>query len=198
MSEHYYARKHKTEFTKSRIQAHLRGVEFVFETGAGTFSKTRIDKGTQLLIDEFRVTPGMRILDLGCGYGPVGISIKKTCSQCDVVMTDVNKRAVTLAKKNAALNNVDVDVRSGDSYVPVKDELFDAILLNPPQTAGRELCNQMITHGKERLNTNGEFWLVARHQVGGRMFEQKMEEVYGNVETIARQSGYRVYRSKKI
>ncbi|MBI4145283.1 class I SAM-dependent methyltransferase [Candidatus Woesearchaeota archaeon] len=197
MSEHYYARKHKTAFTRSLIHAHLRGADFVFETGAGTFSKTRIDKGTQLLIDEFIVTPGMRILDLGCGYGPAGIAIKKTCSQCTVVLTDVNKRAVTLTKKNAALNGVEVDVRSGDSYEPVKDEFFDAILLNPPQTAGRELCNQMIEHGKARLDTDGEFWLVARHNVGGRMFEQKMEEVYGNVETIARQSGYRVYRSKK-
>jgi 16S rRNA G1207 methylase RsmC len=198
MSEHYYSEKQTSPVQKKRIHAHLRGADLQFDTGSGTFSKSKVDTGSTLLIDEFTCEPGNTILDLGCGYGPVGIAVKKTCSQCTVVMTDVNERAVKLAKANAKLNEVEVDVRQGNVYEPLKDESFDAILLNPPQTAGRELCNRMVVEGKEHLNTNGFFWLVARHNKGGSEFEKKMNEVYGNVETIAKQSGFRVYRSKKI
>lgn len=194
---HYYSRKQKGPLKKTRFKSVLRGKEIEFEAGSGTFSKYRVDLGSALLINEFEAIPGQRILDLGCGYGPIGIAIQKTCSQCDVVMTDVNERAVKLAKSNAKLNKVKVDVRAGDMYDAVKEELFDAILLNPPQRAGRKTCNAMIEQGKEHLKTDGTFWLVGRHRFGGKMFEKKMEDVFGNVETIERQSGFRVYRSKK-
>ncbi|HSU72325.1 MAG TPA: methyltransferase [Candidatus Binatia bacterium] len=196
MNEHYYSKRPTSQLETKRIHAHLRGVEFTFETGSGTFSKNKVDVGSALLIEEFTSEPGSAILDLGCGYGPVGIALKKTCHQCTIVMTDVNERAVKLAKQNAKLNEVEVDVRKGDSYAAI-NELFDAIVLNPPQTAGRELCNRMIVDGKERLKTDGFFWLVARHNKGGSEFEKKLNEVFGNVETIAKQSGFRVYRSKK-
>ena len=197
MTTQYFAKNPKGPLKKGKIKAFLRGKKLEFETGSGTFSKTKVDLGSALLINEFEVIPGQKILDLGCGYGPIGISIKKTCSQCDVVMTDVNKRAVALAKTNAKLNDVSVDVKSGEMYESVKGEMFDAILLNPPQKAGRKVCNAMIEQGKEHLKTNGSFWLVGRHKIGGKMFEKKMEEVYGNVETVERQSGFRVYKSVK-
>lgn len=197
MSEHYYSKHPTSKLETKRVRSHLRGTDFEFDTGSGTFSKNKVDTGSTLLIEEFTCEPGNAILDLGCGYGPVGIAIKKTCPQCTVVMTDVNERAVKLAKQNAKLNDVEVDVRKGSLYEPI-EEMFDAIVLNPPQTAGRELCNRMIVEGKEHLNTNGFFWLVARHNKGGSEFEKKLNEVYGNVETIAKQSGFRVYRSKKV
>jgi len=197
MTEHYYTKNPKGPLVTKRIRARLRNEEFTFETGSGTFSKDKVDTGSALLINEVTFQPGDRILDLGCGYGPVGIAVKKTCPQCTVVMTDVNERAVKLAKANAKLNDVTVDARAGNEYEPVKDELFNAVLLNPPQTAGKELCNRLIANAKSRLYTNGFFWLVARHNKGGSSFEEKMEEIFGNVETIARQSGFRVYRSKK-
>ena len=197
MSEHYYTKNPQSKLVTQRIKWHLRGTFFEFETGSGTFSKSRIDAGSALLIEEVSFQPGDTILDLGCGYGPVGIAVKKTCPQCTVVMTDVNKRATGFAKKNAKLNDVVVDVRSGDGYESVKGEQFNAILLNPPQTAGKQLCNQMIEQAKAFLVDGGLFWLVARHNKGGSSFEEKMEEVFGNVETIAKQSGFRVYRSKK-
>lgn len=182
---------------KERISAKLRGREFIFDTGSGTFSKTKVDNGTTLLVNEAQMLPGQKILDLGCGYGVLGIAIKKTCSQCVVTLTDINERAVKLAQENAKLNLVDVEVLSGDRYDSVKGRVFDVIFLNPPQTAGRELCNSMIEQAFDHLETDGFFWLVARHQIGGKMFEKKMEDVFGNVETIARESGFRVYRSKK-
>ncbi len=137
------------------------------------------------------------MLDLGCGYGVVGITIAKIYPQTQVVMTDVNERATKLTTENAKLNNVNTEIRTGNEYETVANEKFDYILLNPPQKAGRDICYLLIEKSIEHLNSSGALYLVARHQRGGRMLEQKMKETFGNVKTIARESGFRVYASVK-
>lgn len=197
MTDHYYTPKPTAKSVSRTIRAHLRGKDFEFLTDSSMFSNTKVDNGTALLVEEAIIEPGSKILDLGCGYGVIGIVLKQTCHQCDVTLTDVNERAVKLARQNAKRAGVTVTAVYGDQYSPIDGQQFDAIFLNPPQTAGRKLCNSMIEHGISHLNVGGSFWLVARHNVGGSEFEKKMQEVFGNVETIARQSGFRVYRSKK-
>ena len=110
-------------------------------------------------------------------------------------MTDINKRAIALAKKNIKLNKVKAIIKSGDLYEPYKEEKFDAILVNPPMAAGRKICYQIIEEAKEHLNKDGTLQLVARHQKGGRQLEKKMQEVFGTVETVSKKSGFRVYLS---
>ncbi len=197
MVDHYYSEKPTAKSSIKTIHAILRNIDFDFTTDTSIFSKTKVDNGTAILIEEAQIEPGSKILDLGCGYGVLGIALKKACPQCEVTLTDVNQRATGLAKKNARLNGVVVETFTGDRYIALKDRTFDAIYVNPPQRAGRELCNSMIEQAPEHLVTGGSLWLVARHNFGGAQFEKKMEEVFGNVETIARQSGFRVYRSKK-
>ncbi|MBI4150668.1 methyltransferase, partial [Candidatus Woesearchaeota archaeon] len=140
---HYYSKTQTGAIERKTITAHLRGKDLLLTTGSGTFSKHRIDPGTRLLIEEAAFEPGARVLDLGCGTGILGIALKATCPQCDIVLTDVNERATLLAKENAVLNKVEVEIVSGDRYEKVVG-LFDAIFLNPPQRAGRALCNSMI------------------------------------------------------
>ncbi|MBU0615008.1 MAG: class I SAM-dependent methyltransferase [Nanoarchaeota archaeon] len=195
MKEHYYTEKPTSELRISTIKARLRGREFTFKTGSGVFSIKHIDNGTQLLIDNAIVTDGQRILDLGCGYGPVGIALKKIFPKCEVVLTDINERAIKLARQNAKLNGVQVDLVQGDKYSSVTGK-FDVILVNPPQNAGKDVCFEMIVLAKDYLNDGGSLQLVARHQKGGKSLSSKMEEVFGNVDIVKRGGGFRVYISQ--
>jgi len=190
--EHYFTKKPTSKVKERLINTVLRGQEFKFLTGSSMFSPAKVDLGTRVLIDHARVNPGDALLDLGCGYGPVGIAFAHIA---DVTMTDVNERAVKFARRNADLNNVPVKVFSGNMYEKIKGK-FDVILLNPPQTAGKKICNEMIEQAPNYLKKDGTLQLVARHQKGGKQFELKMQQVFGNVETIGKKSGYRVYLSR--
>ncbi|MEK6947488.1 MAG: methyltransferase, partial [Nanoarchaeota archaeon] len=112
-------------------------------------------------------------------------------------MTDINKRAVMLAKKNAELNNVKAEIYQGNLYEKIKDNDFDAVVSNPPNTAGKELCFRLIEESKNYLKQDGSLQIVARHNKGGKTLSKKMEEVFGNVKVIAKKSGYFVYMSVK-
>lgn len=186
---HYYDKEQSSELRVNEIKTRIRGNDLVFKTASGVFGKKKVDPGS-LLLAEKCVVEG-RVLDLGCGYGPVGISIAKAFPN-DVVMTDVNRRAVLMARDNAKLNNVEVEVLQGDGYEKVKGK-FGTILLNPPQSAGKDLCLRLIKDAREYLEKGGSIQIVVRHQKGGKDISSKMEEFYGNVEVVAKKSGYRVY-----
>jgi len=192
MAEHYFTKKPTSKIREQVIKAILRGDEYTFYTASSMFSPSKIDLGTRVLIEHAQVEPGSSVLDLGCGYGPVGIVFAKIAK---VTMTDVNERATKYARKNVQTNDVNAEIISGDMYDAVKSK-FDVILLNPPQTAGKKICNAMIEQAPQHLKKNGSLQLVARHQKGGKQFELKMKEVFGNVETIGKKSGYRVYLSR--
>ena len=157
------------------------------------FSKDRIDKGTLVLAENMIIKNNSKVLDVGCGIGVLGIAAAKLFD-ADVVMTDINKRAVMLAGKNAVLNNVKADIYQGNLYEKIKDNDFDAVLSNPPQTAGKEVCFKLIEQSKNHLKKNGSLQIVARHKKGGKTLSKKMEEVFGNVKVIAKKAGYWVYR----
>ena len=196
MAEHYFSEKPESELKLAKIQARLRDIDLELWTGSGVFSGKKVDKGTELLANKCIINENSRILDLGCGYGPVGISIAKAFPSVEVVMTDINHRAVKIArmnKKHFQLKNI--SVVQGDMYEKV-DGKFDTILLNPPQAAGKETCFKMIEQSKPFLNKGGTLQLVARHNKGGKSLSGKMNEVFGNVEDISIKSGYRIYLSR--
>jgi len=192
---HYYSRKQDGILRKHEVIVRLFGKEFKFETGSGMFSPKKLDQGTLLLLTSCIVKDGWNILDLGCGWGTVGVVIASEFPKSNVMMVDINERAVRIAKTNAKkLKNI--EVKWSDCYSEI-DEKFDAILVNPPQVAGRKLCFKMIEGAKDHLKKNGLLELVARHNKGGKELEKRMMEVFGNCEAIAKKSGYRLYVSKK-
>ncbi len=195
MEQHYYTEKPTSELKLRKIKARLRQKEFEFYTGSGVFSPKRVDPATELLINKAIVKEKDKVLDLCAGYGPVGIAIKKIFPETNVFLTDINKRAINLAKKNALLNRVKLTITSGDLYTPYKEEKFDVILVNPPMAAGRKICYQIIAQAKQHLTKEGTLQVVARHQKGGKMLEKKMQEIFGNVEAVAKKSGFRIYLS---
>ncbi len=139
------------------------------------------------------------VLDLGCGYGPIGIVVAKLKPQLQVWMTDVNQRAIALAEKNASLNGVDnVRIIDGHLYEPVEDLIFDVILTNPPISAGMRKAVEPIIEGATRhLRLGGYLQLVVRTTKGGRNLSMLLERYFGGFEVVARGSGYRVLKAER-
>ena len=194
--EHYYSEEPTSELKIKKISQNISGAKLEFYTSSGVFSKDKIDTGTLALAENMIIGKNSKVLDVGCGIGVLGIAAAKFFN-ANVVMTDINKRAVMLAKKNAELNNVKAEIYQGNLYEKIKDNDFDAVVSNPPNTAGKELCFRLIEESKNYLKQDGSLQIVARHNKGGKTLSKKMEEVFGNVKVIAKKSGYFVYMSVK-
>ena len=193
---HYFSQKQESAFKLSTITDTVRGIELKLSIAPGVFSAKKIDFGTKMLAEEMIIGSEDSVLDLGCGIGIVGI-VASHLTQNEVVLTDVNERACKLAAMNSKrIKNI--TVVSGDMYDKVKHRKFDVILLNPPQTAGKKICFEMIEKAKEYLNPYGTLQIVARHNKGGETLSLKMKEVFGNMKDIAKSGGYRVYLSKSL
>ena len=194
--EHYYSKQQKSLLKLKRIKQKIKSKDFEFFTASGVFSKEKIDKGTLVLAENMTIPKNSKVLDIGCGIGILGIVAAKLFNST-VVMSDINKRAVMLAKMNVRLNNVKIEIYQGNLYEPIKQHDFDVILSNPPQTAGKEICFKLIEQSKNYLKNKGSLQLVARHNKGGKILSKKMEEVFSNVKVIAKKGGYWVYMSTK-
>ncbi|RLE82795.1 MAG: 16S rRNA methyltransferase [Thermoprotei archaeon] len=194
---HYYSEFPSGSFKKYRFRVRVRGIEVIIESASGVFSARRLDKGTEVLLNYMIVKDGWRMLDLGCGYGIIGIVAAKLAPRGYVILTDINKRAVMLAKRNLALNRVhNAEVRWGDLYEPVRNETFDTIITNPPQATGMKILERIIVEAPRYLKPDGILQFVARHRKGGRRLFEILSNVFPEVETLGSRSGYRVYAGK--
>ena len=192
--EHYFTPDPKGVLRRYEFTYCVRERKFDCIGVSGTFSARELDKGTRALIELAIVNPGMRLLDLGCGWGAVGLFFAKY--GCHVTMTDINLRATEIAYENLMRNHASALIECGDGYEKIEG-FFDTILLNPPQTAGREVCYSLIEKSTNYLISGGSLQIVARHNKGGKMLQQRMEEVFGNCNIIGRKDGFTVYISKK-
>jgi len=197
MTEHYFTEKPKSKINLGIIRTYLRGRLFEFLTASGVFSKTRIDLGTRLLIESMNLPEKGYTLDIGCGYGPVGIVAAVYNPKLHVVMTDLNERALWLTKENAKRNKAEnVEIRKGFLYEPVKDMKFETILSNPPTTAGMKIVLPIIEQAPQHLAKDGLLQIVVRSKISGKRLTTKIKETFGNIQILARQSGYRVLTAK--
>jgi len=191
--KHYFSEKQDSEFKVKTINEILCNREYTFFTSSGVFSKKKVDYGTKVLVNNMIIGIEDKVLDLGCGIGIVGkVAASKTKGK--IVLTDINKRAVKLAKMNTKGVKT-IKVLQGSGFEKIKDK-FNVILLNPPQTAGKKVCHAMIKDAKDFLLKDGTLQVVARHNKGGESLSEYMESVFGNMKTIAKKGGYRVYVSK--
>jgi len=198
VSEQYFAGHPKSKRRPAEIQAAVRGQSFTFRTDAGVFSRNQIDRGTELLLAALEVGPCELILDLGCGYGAIGIVAARLSEGGHVILTDVNERAVALARKNIAANGIaNAEVRQGGLYGPVRDVAFDHIVCNPPIRAGRAIVDRIVSEAPTHLLNGGTLWLVARTRQGADSLQERMAASFGSAEVVRRGSGFKVLRSRK-
>jgi 16S rRNA (guanine1207-N2)-methyltransferase len=198
LSEHYFTRKPQSEHEERIIRETLRGREFTFVTDAGVFSRGGVDFGTRLLIETMDIPPAARVLDVGCGYGPIGIVAAALAPSGRVTMIDVNARAVELARRNAQLNRIgNAEVMESDLFANVPAETYDVILTNPPIRAGKQTVHQIFEQAAHFLAPGGRLWIVIRKQQGAPSAFAKLEQLFGSVREMAKAKGYRVYRAEK-
>ncbi len=198
MVEYYFTENPESQEKLIQFKEVLRDFNFTFQTNTGVFSKDGVDSGTRLLIDSLSLRPGQRVLDLGCGYGPIGIVASFLVSNSGFVdMVDINQRAVALAKANLELNNVgNARVWQSDGFTEVT-ESYDRILTNPPIRSGKNVIYPMVEQAFQHCKVGGGLMLVIRTKQGAKSMARKMEQVFGNVATVNKKAGYRILRSDK-
>lgn len=196
MTKMYYAENPDSAHDIHELKVTLLRQSFTFLTDSGVFSKKMVDYGSQVLLNTLDFEKGKTLLDLGCGYGPLGISLAKV-QGVKPTMVDINNRAIDLAKRNAQKNGVEADIFQSNIYEKVNGT-FDYIISNPPIRAGKQVVHTIISESINYLKVGGNLTIVIQKKQGAPSAKAKMEEVFGNVEILKRDKGYYILRSEKI
>lgn len=198
MGDHYYSSQPGAAHERRKLDTELRGRKFTFVSDAGVFSKTGIDYGSRVLIEALDIPDHANVLDVGCGYGPIGLSAAILAPKGHVTMLDVNERAVQLAQENARLNNIhNVDAKVSDRLEAVFGQSFDVIITNPPIRAGKETVHSIFEQAYEHLNPGGSLWIVIQKKQGAPSAWAKLEQLFETVEEVTKDKGYRIFKATK-
>lgn len=199
MANHYYSSRPTVTHDEKEFTFKLRGRSFRFKSDAGVFSKERIDYGSVFLIEEMQINETDHVLDMGCGYGPIGITAAALASRGQVLMADVNERAVALAKHNVAVNQIsNAEVVVSDLFKHIDaSRKFNVILTNPPIRAGKETVHKIFEEAHTYLTPSGTLWVVIQKKQGAPSAFKRMEELYREVEKVSQDKGYWIIRAKK-
>jgi 16S rRNA (guanine1207-N2)-methyltransferase len=198
-AEPYWTERPRSRSAPAERRFLYRGELLTFVIDAGVFSAHGLDPGTALLIENLRVGGTDRILDLGCGWGPVGVAAAKAAPRGHVVLTEVNRRAARLARQNLDRNGVaNAEVRVGAFFAPVEGETFDVIATNPPYRIGREPILDLLRAASRYLAPGGRLVIVGKGSQGIRFYQGWLERNWpGTVEVLGRGSGYRVLEARR-
>lgn len=193
---HYFINDKNIESEDIIIKYTYKGKELSFISNSGIFSKNRVDFGTNLLLNTIEIKKNS-ILDLGCGYGVVGVCIASSSSLSDVLSVDINERAVELTNKNYINNQVNNGRAIVSDVYCNLDKMFDVIITNPPIRAGKEVVYEMVLNGINYLKEAGEIWVVIRKDKGGMSLFKNMQTVYSFVEIVNKKNQYLVIKGIK-
>ncbi len=192
--EQYFTQNPTTKDEIFKFNWNALGKEFVFNTSNSVFSKTAVDFGTMVMLETFVVNEeGFigSILDLGCGYGPVGVILAKTMGDVKITMVDINERAVKLSALNGEENKASDKIKIFQSNIfESVEENFDRILTNPPIRAGKETVYTFFDGAYEHLNEGGKLYVVIQKKQGAKSSIDKLTSLFGNCETLYKKSGY--------
>lgn len=194
---HYYTDNAALSSDRKEFGYYFGDEFFKFTTDNGVFSKGSVDYGSYLLIKNvYKRSLGKTILDLGCGWGPVGIIMKRFHPDIDVVMVDVNSRAVELSSLNCAVNSTDNTVCLCEDILSL-NYMFDSIILNPPIRAGKSVIYGLYEKSYLKLNDGGSLFIVIQKKQGAESSQKKLKELFKEVELLDRDGGYHIYRAVK-
>ncbi len=195
---HYYAFDASLKSHPYYLDAYFNNVKLTFKSDRGVFSNKEIDFGSFLLIKTLLSYPSVEeILDVGCGYGVIGLSLAffKKCSH--VEMIDINPRAIALSlenQQNLSIQNADIYLSDGLTKVT---HLFDRIVMNPPIRAGKKVIYQMFEDAFTHLRDAGDLWIVIKKDLGAPSAQKKLQALFQEVQIILKNKGYWIIQATK-
>lgn len=200
---HYFSPNPETPSERRMIEARIHGKDFQFVSDTQVFSRSHVDFGTRLMLEtvisdlSLRELRRGRLLDLGCGYGVAGIVMKRVFPAMDVVLSDVNERAVELSVENAKSNQCAfLTIRASDGFESIEGD-FQVIMTNPPVRAGKATVFSFYEGAFEHLATGGLLYVVLQKKQGAPSSLNRLTELFGNCEVLEKDSGYWVMRCIK-
>lgn len=188
---YYFTNDDSLKSEIKKIDVVIDNLPFSFWTDNGVFSKKGLDFGTRTLLENLTDIKG-RVLDIGCGYGPIGIYIAKKYD-VTVDMTDVNRRSLALASENAKLNEVTVNAFYSDLYDNIHGK-YDFIVTNPPIRVGKKILYQLLFEAKDHLNENGQLWLVVNKDQGAKSLLKDLNKEY-KATVVCKNKGFFIIRA---
>ncbi|MDO5144073.1 MAG: class I SAM-dependent methyltransferase [bacterium] len=195
-NEMYYTREPSSASSPAPCAFQYRGHALRFMTDAGVFSKGELDEGTRLLLSAL---PALRgdVLDLGSGWGAIGVSIARANPDARVTMADVNLRALGLCRDNAERNGVTCECIESDGMSALAGRVFDAVVTNPPIRAGKQVIYRMFADAARSLRAGGALYLVIRKQQGAESCVKYLKTLFGSVERLDREAGFWVLKASE-
>lgn len=203
MGHHYFEDNTELAHDYHTLNFDYAGEKLQFKTDRGVFSREAIDYGSRVLLEAVRdeleaLEETQQLLDVGCGYGAMGLSLAKKFPDLRVDMVDVSERALDLARDNAETNRIpNVTIQTSDGYDQVEKKDYQHIISNPPIRAGKKVVHRILTEAKDYLVVGGKVTVVIQKKQGAPSAKQKMQETYGNVSELTRQKGYWILQSEK-
>ena len=198
MTNHYYTQNPDVVHEERHWPFTLLGNELLFTTDNGVFSKSRVDYGSRVLLNAFNAekTPAGAWLDLGCGYGPIGLALAKQFPDRQVTMADVNELALKLAQQNATANQItNVTIVESDRYAALGTAKYAAILTNPPVRAGKAVVTSMLVDASQHLLPGGTLTVVLQKKQGAPSAKKQMQATFGNCQILKKDKGYYILES---
>ena len=196
---HYFTNDENLSSRIRNVCYSINGKDFELESDLGVFSKNKLDYGSEVLIKSLLpLDLGDRLLDLGCGIGPIGLTLAYFHPSTNVVCSDVNTRALKLCESNArklALNQR-VTCLQSDIYIEIEGK-FHSIVSNPPIRAGKKVTYEIYNGAKEHLCEHGSLYIVIRKAQGALSVKDYLEQLFGNVTVLSRSKGYYVLMATK-
>ena len=196
---HYFDENPTLESNVKEIEFSLYGQNYAYYTDNGVFSKSQIDQGSYILLKVILpLQLSGRILDLGCGYGPIGLTIAQNSKEARVDLADINSRALALASKSGERLNLNDRVTFLHSDIFEKIEgPYDSIVVNPPIRAGKVVTYRMYEESKQYLIDGGSLYVVIRRKQGAESALKYIETVFENVSVLHKEKGYWIIKATK-